>query len=35
MVEVVEEDTMEEGQEQVVGAIFIPEVVDPLTLQIV
>jgi hypothetical protein len=35
MVEVVEGDTMVEGQEQVVVAIFIPVVVDHLILQIV
>ena len=35
MVQVVEEDTMEEGQEQVVKAIFIQVVVDHLILQIV
>jgi hypothetical protein len=35
MVEVVEEDTMVEGQEQVVAVIFIPVVVDHLTLLIV
>ena len=35
MVQVVEEDTMEEGQEQVVVAIYIQEVVDHLILRIV
>jgi hypothetical protein len=34
-VQVVEEGTMEEGEEQVVVAIFLPEVVDHLILRIV